>query len=201
MKKLFVVAACAIAFAAPSACLAGPFGFHYGETLEEVTHAVGASHIKQGPGPQGEILLDRAPLPHPGFESYALFISPTKGLLKIAAIGKDIATNRAGDDIRQQYADLQTALSATYGVATSYDNLTSGSIWTDPNDWTMSIIEKDRAVESFWTPNPATQDHLTAIELEVGMLGPDKGYFTLFYEYEGWDAYADSLNTKKNSVL
>jgi hypothetical protein len=37
----------------------------------------------------GELILDPAPAPHPEFESYHLYLCPTKGLLKIVAVGKD----------------------------------------------------------------------------------------------------------------
>jgi hypothetical protein len=202
MKRLFTLSVCAIALAAPATCLAGPFGFYYGETPAAATLAVGgASHVKQGPLTNGLLKFDRAPASHPEFESYHLWFSPTKGLLKIVAIGKDVDTNRSGDQIRSEYTQLQAAVTATYGVATSYDVLVSGSIWTDPNDWTESILKKDRRTDSFWTPSTASQDHLTSIELSLAVLNATTGYLVLSYEYEGWDAYSDALDSKKNSVL
>ena len=88
MKKLLVALTAGVALIRPSTCYAGPFGFNYGETRSEVIAAVGASHVKPGHIKEA-LILDTAHKLHPNFVSYDLIFSPTKGLIKIIALGKE----------------------------------------------------------------------------------------------------------------
>jgi hypothetical protein len=191
----------ALTLAAAISCLAAePFGFHYGETEAQITASVGSSHVKHGDLP-GKLVLDTAPKPHHAFESYILFVSPTKGLLKILAIGEDIKTNTHGDQVREKLEEIATALNGTYGSSKHIDGLKAGSTWTEPGDWMTSVLRLDRKVFYFWS-NPTTKaQHLEEVAVDVVALASDKGYLLLVYEFEGWGEYVDQMNAQRDSVL
>lgn len=137
--------------------------------------AVGASHVKPGHIKEA-LILDTAPKPHPNFESYDLIFSPTKGLIKIIALGKNIDTNTAGDQVQNEFHRLDAALTVIYGPPVTVDSLASGSIWKDEGDWTMAVIKKDRELFSLWDTDKSKAEHIEGVVLEVRMLNQTTGY-------------------------
>ena len=101
---------CLIAF---QVFAAGPFGFEYGMTKQQVIALVGQDAVKKTTADALEVTT--APKPHPAFESYILIISPARGLLKIVAIGNTIRTNPFGSEVQQGFATLQSLVVNNYG--------------------------------------------------------------------------------------
>jgi hypothetical protein len=178
---------------------AGPFGFEYGMTKEQVIAAVGQNAVKKI---QSDVLtLTTAPKPHPAFETYQVMISPKLGLVKILAIGNTIGTNRYGNEIQTAFIETQEALVNNYGTpGVSYDFLRSGSIWAEHEDWMMGLAKGERVLATFWTPTNSP-NHITSIELEANALSMEKGYLDLGYEFEGFPEYAQSKKTDAGKVF
>lgn len=91
----------------------GPFGLHRGMTKAQVLSIIGNAPIKnETPNALGGtmIIVSTVPKPYREFEAYQLYFSKTEGLLKIIAIGKDIATSEEGTELREHYSDLETLL-------------------------------------------------------------------------------------------
>ncbi|MEI9969760.1 MAG: hypothetical protein WDM87_14475 [Terracidiphilus sp.] len=181
-------------------CVAGPFGFDYGMSKQDVVKIVGKNAIVEDDGDM--LTLSTAPKPHGDFDKYLLIISPEKGLLKIVAVGIDIDTSGDGTQLKDEFEKLRTALSANYGQPEhDFDFLHAGSIWTDDQDWMMGLLKQDRSLASYWDANPALRPNFEGIALEAKALSSDKGYVVLSYEFDGWGRYADQRQAQKDKVL
>jgi hypothetical protein len=191
---LFVLAAVSSAYAQ------GPFGFEKGMTREEVIKLVGQSAI----APRGQtqnpynLILNTAPKPHSAFEKYILTFSPKEGLLKIQAIGKDIDSDSSGTEVKTAYNDIVDGLNKKYGPPTQqFDNLT-GQLFNEPNQWMMSILDKDRSVASFWNLSPPL-NNVKDIMSDVNVSHTNKGYIVVRFEFTGWNKFVDSLKAAENN--
>jgi hypothetical protein len=76
----------------------GPFGFQYGMSKQDIIRLVGRASVKDEKSDM--LTVTTAPKSHPVFEYYMLMISPQKGLLKIVAVGKDVASNDYGEQVK-----------------------------------------------------------------------------------------------------
>lgn len=177
---------------------AGPFGFYYGETKAQAIAAVGRAAIKKD---QGDTLsLTSAPKPHKEFEEYLLIFSPNLGLLKIVAVGKTIENDTHGSELRSRFSSLEEALVRTYGQNKELDFIRSGSLWTEANEFMMSLAKKERTLTAYWIERPLP-NNLKLISLDCLGLSRTNGYIDLVYEFKGWDEYVDSKEEKENGVL
>lgn len=180
---------------------AGPFGFEYGMTQEQVVKLVGRTAVKEIKPVDGSpdivlVELNTAPKPHPLFESYLLYITPDKGLMKISALGKDVQTNPFGTELHDQFMETRDAVAKIYGTADTIDTLLHGSIWSDPQDWMMGLIKKERLLSAFWNLKSAPVNHITVIGLDGYGLSTERGYLKLSYEFEGWEGAVDAHRAK-----
>jgi hypothetical protein len=69
-------------------------------------------------------------------------------------IGKDIVTNGYGEEIQTAFREICDALSATYGTPQIADFLKTGSIWSEPREWTMGLLKKERELFALWNKDP-----------------------------------------------
>jgi hypothetical protein len=178
---------------------AGPFGFEYGMTKEQVIAAVGQSAVKKATSDSLEVTT--APKPHPAFESYVLVISPTRGLVKLVAIGNTIRTNGFGSEVQEAFTETQVLVVKNYGSPEkAYDFVRSGSIWHEREDWMMGLAKKERVLASFWDfVNSPT--HITSMKLEAKALSSDAGFLALAYEFEGFEEYVDAKTANAGKVF
>src|SRR6266516_3833612 len=130
----------------PAACFAGPFGFEYGMTKDQVIAAVGKDKVinTENYKVRNESYILRvasAPKPDDRFEAYLLLISPDKGLLKIIATGKTIDTSEIGTELRVNFGAMRDSLSKKYGEPTNtYDLLQPDSHLDAPGAFTPSLL-------------------------------------------------------------
>lgn len=185
------------AFAEPPTT--GPFGFTQGMTLAQLK--------KVGPITSSAMPLvyrtTVAPKPHPGFEGYSLVVSPTNGLCKVLAVGKDIQTNGFGIDVRSAFERLETALTERYGSSSKFDELLPGSIWKDANDWTIGLAKKERFLMAAWNRKYGSTlpPGVDTIALEAKGMSNGKAYLQLAVEFENFDKCQAEMAAEENSAL
>jgi hypothetical protein len=181
-------------------CLAGPFGFEYGMSKQQVVGSVGKTAVEKD---EGETLtLSTAPKPHSAFEKYMCVISPTKGLVKVVALGIDIQTSGTGSELSSSFGEIAAALTANYGEPEKkFDFLHAGSIWSEPQDWMMGLLKLDRTLEYFWSVDSASHAHVEHLVLEAKAISSEKGYLVLSYEFEGFAQYAAEKRAQKDKVF
>jgi hypothetical protein len=177
----------------------GPFGFDYGMTKQQVIDKLGRNALSKDSGIN--VLFNTAPKPHPDFEVYILAFSPEKGLLKVTAVSKNISTSEDGADLRSKYNYFLDALKSKYGKAEKeFDFCKANDVECESQYYMMELMEKNRYLNSFWTaskvPLPA---HLQNISIDAKALDLHSGFIEVSYEFEGWDAFVDEQDKKRNS--
>jgi len=199
MKRVvFVLALLTIAL--PSLCFAGPFGFDYGMTKEQIIKIVGKDAVIKDQGFVLRVL--KAPEADNRFEAYSLIISPDKGLLKIIAAGQTIDSSDYGMEIQVGFKTLKDSVVAAYGAPTKdYDFVQPDSQLQSPNQWTAALENKQRVLASTWDftegkhkSKTVKDEHLTAIILETMGLKDKSAWVQLSYEFEGFEEFYKSVN-------
>jgi hypothetical protein len=205
MKRLFVVLA-TLAIVLPGVCFAGPFGFNYGMTKDQVIAIVGKDSVLKD---QGYFLrVATAPEPDNAYEAYLLIISPKQGLLKIIATGKTIKSSEFGTEFLVGFKGMRDSVAAQYGAPDhDYSFVEPGSTFVKPSDWMEGLLKRQRKLASVWEFDPsqnkshgetlAKKEHLVSIMLESKGLSKDSGWVEATYEFKGFEAFAISVNKPK----
>jgi hypothetical protein len=170
-----------------------PFGFHAGWSHDEVVSAVGKSHVKKEK--DSLVLFDAAPGNSNGFERFMVALS-SKGLGKILA-SVDVPTNRSGEQVREKYAAIKSALVAKYGTPTNdWDFIHSGALFSEPEDFTMSLVKEERTLACSWDLADRT-----SILLEANGSNSQEAVIRLSYEFHPeFDTYiADKEKQEKSA--
>jgi hypothetical protein len=164
----------------------GPFGFYYGETKQDVIAAVGDGAVLED---EDDLLrLSKAPQPFAGIRSYLLLFSPKKGLLKIQASSAFLDVNDSGDQLKDEFHRIESALISVYGTPTKqYDFLHKNSKLDKKNEWMTSLLNEDRVLISFW--QGSYPDHVSAIKVDATALNTSSGFISFGYEFEGFHDY------------
>ena len=175
----------------------GPFGFYYGETKQDVIAAVGDEAVLEDD--DDTLRLSKAPQPFAGIRSYLLLFSPKKGLLKIQASSGFLDVNDSGDQLKEEFHRIESALISVYGTPTKqYDLLRKDSELNKSNEWMASLLYEDRILVSFW--QGSFPDHVSAIKVDATALNASSGYISFEYEFEGFNEYVEENKHRENVV-
>lgn len=194
MKRLLL--SCLL-FLIPAASYAGPFGLEMGMSHADISKIVNLE-VK------ASALYTASELPkkHPDFNRYILVITPPHGLCKIVAMGNTITTSVYGTELLSKFDTLEQSLSAKYGTSTRYDYLKSGSIWSEPRDWLMSLRKNERMLASSWdNKTKELPDNLSYIEIGASVLGVQTGVIHLIYQFKNVDKCMEWMSNKENAAL
>jgi len=190
----------------PAACFAGPFGFDYGMTKDQVITMVGKDNVLKN---EGFLLrVSSAPKPDDKFETYILLISPEKGLLKIIATGKTIGTSEFGTELRVFFGAMRDSLAKKYGPpAQSFDFLQPDSHLDSPSAFTESLRKRQRMLACNWDVNAEQRksvgpeaDHLIGVILETRGLRRNAGWLEVTYELDGFSQFNEEMTKKTAQV-
>lgn len=200
LTMLMAFVLCSTAFTMAQTSQTGPFGFEKGMTPAQVIKLVGQPNRVEG-----DIMsFNRAPKPNDEYESYLLLFSPTAGLLKVVAIGKDVQTGDDGTQLQSAYQDTISGVESKYGAhdADLPTTVCSGNDTecSESRFWMMSLLDKNRTAEAFWVHRTAPYPNgVSLIEVKANATGINTGYITCGFEFVGFEAYADSKKAKQNS--
>lgn len=160
----------------------GPFGLYMGMSLEELN----SNYDEVAPN---TYQISTVPQPHSAFEQYLIKVSPKHGLFWIKAIGKTIVTSRHGIELKLDFQKIVEKLSGTYGKGEISDFLLPGSIWNEPEDFMMGLVNKERTLLSIWE-NHGMKNNLKTIGVIGSAIDGNSGYISLEYYFEN-DAIAE----------
>ncbi len=183
MYKFLIFIFIAILF--PLEILSGQFGLEVGETKKSITN-------------KGVILKDddnywyytnNLPKGNPKFNEYGLIIAPKSGLCKIVAYTDKIYTNSFGTELKSEFNFFATALENKYGNNKKYDFLSSGSIWSDHNYWTMGLLKKERYLAYMWNKEFGSNlpSYINYLSVQAKATRSDQGYIIVIYEFSNTD--------------
>jgi hypothetical protein len=145
-----------------------------------------------------KFIMSEVPKPHSAFELYVAEITPNYGLSWIKAIGKNIATNPFGGDVKTNFENIKLKFEAIYGKHERIDFLMSGSIWNEPRDWMQALESNERILMTIWdSKNGSTmKDSLVSVALLAAARDTNTGFLSAEYEFNNHAAaekYIDSL--------
>lgn len=169
----------------------GPFGFQ-GVTRSQ---AIGFGCVPSG---TDMLKCSTAPLPNHLFGVYWLLFSPTRGLVGISANGNIVTPGDTGDELMMNYNSIVDAISIKYGKPSSNSNVCNASLECDrPEFFMMSMLDKDRKVESFWI-TPTHVNGVTAIHVKINVDNGVEGYVSVAYQLDGCVQYLNEKKAKEN---
>src|SRR5690606_30552828 len=124
--------------------------------------------------------------PHPVFEAYILQIGPTQGLCFVKGLGKDVETSVYGSELRTAYTKLRDQVEQSYGTYRETDTLLPGSIWSEPRDWMMALVKKERMLAATWNKETRAtlRRDLRDIYLVASALSSETGWLSLEYYFD-----------------
>ena len=175
---------------------AGPFGLEMGMSLVEI----GGQPEKVG---NGLYMLNTVPKTHSAFKAYVVKVAPEGGLCWVKAIGKDIATSSYGIELQTEFHVMEEKLEAAYGKHEIMDFLMTGSIWDEPNDWMMGLIQKERILAAIWEPAEGSSlpSDLKQIALIASPISTGKGYIAIEYSFINKDSCDAELAALEDDAL
>jgi hypothetical protein len=185
----------------------GPFGLLRGMTKEQILDKVGQSNvvsIETDKAGGVTIFLKSVPKPYKSFIEYGVTISPAQGLLRISAFTDFIDTALDGTQLRDAFSSLKDQLQVPYGFPSKeFDYVKNDSLWKDPQDFMMGMLKHDRKLSCYWVADEKMplKDSITAIALWANAKDTSTGMILLSYEFDGWTAYSEALESKEGSVL
>ncbi|MCK7628736.1 hypothetical protein MZ018_14215 [Shewanella sp. JNE10-2] len=173
----------------------GPFGLAMGMTKEMFNGRLTQAKT-------GLYFLDKPPIPHDQFESYVVKIGEKSGLCWIKGIGKNVASNGYGMQLKGAFDEFETKLDKRYGVHERTDFLMPASIWKDPQDWMMGLLKADRYLLSVWKGDkkPLPND-LSSIGLLAQAESSSSGYLALEYSFSNKEACDTEIKQVDDSGL
>jgi hypothetical protein len=180
----------------------GPFGLAAGMNEDSVRKATRQFSAVASASGTGFFSATSVPRPHQSFESYLFRIGPTEGLCKIMAVGVDVEMNSFGKQLKEEFDRLVETLTEKYGAAESFDYLTRGSIWDEPEDWSMALAKQERTLAATWEFKPArAEDSVQNVLLEAKANSRSKGFVTLTYEFANHKGCLKELKKATTPVL
>jgi hypothetical protein len=179
-----------------SSAIAGPFGLERGMSLKEI----GGKPKKVA---HGKYKLTNVPKPYSAFEAYFVQVAPKAGLCWVKAIGKDVRTSSYGVELKNAFSVMEQKLEKAYGKHKTMDALLPGSIWDEPNDWMMGLIEMERVLGAIWEEGEGSK--LPADLQTVGLIASpsarDKGYISIEYAFTNEASCEAELAAQEDDAL
>ncbi|MFB2814148.1 hypothetical protein ACE014_09910 [Shewanella xiamenensis] len=173
----------------------GPFGLAMGMTKEMFNGRLTQAKT-------GLYFLDKPPIPHDQFESYIVKIGEKSGLCWIKGIGKSIASNGYGLQLKGAFDEFETKLDKRYGIHERTDFLMPASIWKDPQDWMMGLVKADRYLMSVWKGEKTSlPNDLSTIALIAQAESSSSGYLALEYSFSNKEACDTEIKQVDDSGL
>lgn len=160
-----------------------------GMTLGEITKIVGEKNISKIEQKDTYKII-REVTDGNLFDELRVIITKKYGLVRITAYTETKDTNVYGDNIKDDFKNLYNALSKKYGEGIKYDFLRKGSIWNEPEDYTMGLLKEERHLAAFWTKDDGLKsEDLIGISLQILMLNNESYFIGLTYELRNLKEY------------
>ena len=172
----------------------GPFGLRMGLSRDQLVALIGR-HTEPV---HGMLQTVTVPKKQPDIESYAVVVSPTHGVCKIMAAGKDLKLDLFGDSLKSAFEEAATALDQKYGNREMYDYLAPSSIWREPADWSMSLAKQERVLAASW--EPASTTGIAFVMLEAIAQSSTVGYLRLHYDSPSFARCKAELTLARNEL-
>jgi hypothetical protein len=177
--KLKLIALSLLLLAVPSVCFAGPFGFEAGMSRKEIIDKLGAGAVVSQVG--DSVTFNTAPTKSAYFSEYLCIFDQNNQLDSVTATSKPLKTKQAGEDLRDEFERLKSALAEKYGVPLyTAGSPASGTKWEERigQDFTNAVWDGG-------SPQAKTS-HIEKIILSIQVGTAEYGIFELVYYFDNW---------------
>jgi len=176
MRVMFTIIFILGGFLSPSSSLAGPFGF-------DLSTAPDTRHCKKLADRPLYYKCETAPRLHSDFEYVVIKYHPEIGLCMLKGVGRNVDTNLFGSDLKIRLEKISNQVSSIYGEPSEVvDFLFPGSIWDEPEDYMMSLVEGERLTFTTWDVDPEVHS-FNKVGVMQSALRRDTGYVSIEYYF------------------
>jgi len=97
-----------------------------------------------------------------------------------------ISTSVYGFELKAKFEEMEDKLRTIYGEGEKIDNLLTGSMWSEPKDWMMALVKKERFLRAHWSKKngaslPADIEMITLVTLPMpNETNDEKNHFPNF---------------------
>jgi hypothetical protein len=194
MKRLrFALVAIALLASGAAVAYAGPFGVEMGADISSLRHCQSLDN-------KGYYRCSTLPNPHSSFDYYVVQYHPSTGACWVKGVGKDIQTNVYGASLRSEIDKLYQQISSHYGKGEKIDLLMPGSIWNEPQDWTMAVLQKDRFYGYEWKKLD-NKGHLKSIYLGVSATRSNVGFVFIEFAFTNEEQCESAINSDQSHAF
>lgn len=170
---------------------AGPFGLEFGWANSEFPHdeMFFATWTKLGNGIDEYSVIP--PIPHSKLGVfYDIRIDEDYGLYYISNEKKFNFVSPDGTEMKLLFDDLETQLTSAYGEGVRTDYISSGSVWTDSEDFMMTLYTQDKEIAVRWFPADESNSELSdTAEIELVMKASSLSSGTVTLTYHGMNEH------------
>ena len=161
---------------------AKPFGLRMGMSLQDIN----GSHVQISPG---AYMVVSVPIPDAAFESYGVHIGSKTGIGKVTGVGKSIATDASGTELKQAFTEMKTVLAGAYGLCVVMDQMQSDNICNEPGEWMLRLMNEERVLGAMWDARCASTlpPNVARIHLGVQATAENEGSLLISYEFRNID--------------
>ncbi len=125
---------------------------------------------------------------HPSFSRYEIEASPNTGVCSVLAIGNTIENDRYGVALKQEAASIARQIAEQYGLYDRInDELSSGSIWSDPQDWMIGLKKNERTFAYLWNDDGSRPNHVSSISVVAFGASEDSGFIAVHFNFRNKD--------------
>jgi hypothetical protein len=106
-------------------------------------------------------------------------------------------------ELHDAFEVMRSKLTAAYGGHVTMDTLLPGSIWSEPNEWMMGLLKKERVLGALWGTEQGSSlpTDLKSIGMMAFATTLDKGYITVEYYFTNFDSCEVELNAEEDDGL
>lgn len=178
-----------------SNAVAGPFGTEMGDAQEKFQGLVPIPTSKM---PGKIYAVPNLPKKHSTFSTYVLSFG-NNGLAGVFGVSENFTNDGYGIKIKNEYEKIKSQLTEKYGQPQIYEELNSGSIWDNDNEFVISLLKNERAHSCEWNKN--LSDNVSLIRLKILAISSDTTQLAIFYKYKNYDDIEKQQNEKEKDSL
>ncbi len=162
----------------------GAFGLKFGMTFAEVEAVLGRDVLDADRKEDDELRAYRWSVGDnggkKGWQVARVYIHPSDGLFQFMCVNV-VKTDGWGTELKITYKDALNALNETYGKGDEIDRLAPGSLWDEPRDYMMGLLEGERILGAKWVFADGEQHPLNEIFMQVEAISRKLGGVAIFY--------------------
>lgn len=123
------------------------------------------------------------PRRHPEFESYVIQAATNIGVCRVKGIGRTVSSNSFGSKLKSTAKELSEQIALTYGQPKFHDEVMTGSMWNEPEDWMMANV-RGELVYGYWWEDSNMPNNVKSIFLSAEALNLQSGILIVEFSFE-----------------